>query len=149
MRVILILATPVTAVIASSNRKQRCDIRGVRLGPHRAVWKEFTAIFRILRALQSHLQGRVVRWFTDSKKAVSIINKGGRKLPLQVVAVKILQLCREFGIVLHPVWVSRRFNLTEANLYRFTVGDNRDGWALTATIFEWLDGWTRSASTHT
>ena len=75
-----------------------------------STWRELTAILRILRALRLQLQGQTVRWFTDSANAVSIINKGSRKSALQSVAVEILQLCRQYGIVFHPVWLSRRFN---------------------------------------
>ena len=104
-----------------------------------STWRELTAILRILRALRLQLQGQTVRWFTDSANAVSIINKGSRKSALQSVAVEILQLCRQYGIVLHPVWLSRRFNLVADNLSRFEDGEDRDDWALDSRQFEWLD----------
>lgn len=104
-----------------------------------STWREMTAIFRILRALQWQLESQTVRWFTDSANAVSIIRKGSRKTPLQAVAVDILQVCRQHGIVLQPVWLSRRFNLVADNLSRFSAWENRDDWALERHQFEWLD----------
>jgi hypothetical protein len=103
------------------------------------TWRELAAILRILRALRSQLRGQTVRWFTDSVNAVNIISKGSRKSALQSVAVEILQLFRQYGIVLHPSWLSWRFNLVADNLSRFENGEDRDDWALDRRHFEWLD----------
>jgi hypothetical protein len=46
------------------------------------------------------LANNTIKWHTDNKNCVSIIEKGSTKLHLQTIAVKIFNLCPELSISL-------------------------------------------------
>ena len=65
---------------------------------------------------------------TDSKNVVAILKRGSMKQPLQKLAVQIFNLCRQYRILLHPVWIPRNLNDHADALSRIIDSDN---WAVT------------------
>jgi hypothetical protein len=54
-----------------------------------STWRELVAVLRVLLSLNHELSRKKVKWFTDNKNIVSIVNKGGMKENLQSIALDI------------------------------------------------------------
>jgi hypothetical protein len=51
-----------------------------------------------------------LKWYTDNKNVIYILQTGSRKLDLQIIAVNIQELCRAKSSNVLPVWISRDQN---------------------------------------
>ena len=61
-------------------------------------------------SLRHELEGKRVKWFTDNKNIVNIINKGSMKEDLQTVGLDIYKFCLVNVISLEMDWIPRSRN---------------------------------------
>ncbi|CAC5379326.1 unnamed protein product [Mytilus coruscus] len=67
-----------------------------------STWRELEAVYRVLLSLLVILQGETIKWYTDNQNIVYIIKQGSRKGDLQLIAIKIANVCKLNNIVLLP-----------------------------------------------
>ncbi|CAC5399990.1 unnamed protein product [Mytilus coruscus] len=67
-----------------------------------STWRELEAVYRVLLSLLVTLQGETIKWYTDNQNIVYIIKQGSRKGDLQLIAIKIADVCKLNNIVLLP-----------------------------------------------
>lgn len=72
-----------------------------------STWKKLVAVLRVLLSLSHELAGKRVKWFTDNKNVVSILNKGSMKEDLQNTALGVYKFCLINGILLDIEWIPR------------------------------------------
>ena len=53
-----------------------------------STWRELAAVERVLVSLKTFLKGKCIKWFTDNKNVVSIVEKGSMKRDLQNIALR-------------------------------------------------------------
>lgn len=63
-----------------------------------STWRELKAICLAIMSFRFKLANNNIKWHTDNKNCVSIIEKGSTKLHLQNIAVQIFNLCTELSI---------------------------------------------------
>ncbi|VDI75826.1 Hypothetical predicted protein [Mytilus galloprovincialis] len=76
-----------------------------------STWRELEAVYRVLLSLLVTLQGETIKWYTDNQNIVYIIKQGSKKGDLQLIAIKIANVCKLNNIVLLPQWVPREENV--------------------------------------
>ncbi|CAC5403048.1 unnamed protein product [Mytilus coruscus] len=65
-----------------------------------STWKELKAVYRVLLSLIITLQGETIKWYPDNQNIVYIIRKGSRNSDLQLIGIKIANVCKLNNIVL-------------------------------------------------
>jgi len=101
-----------------------------------STWRELKAILLALVSFKNHLSNNCVKWHTDNKNCVSIVQKGSTKLHLQDLAIEIFKLCSERNISLDIVWIPRSDN-TKADYISKIV--DIDDWGTSREFFDFLD----------
>lgn len=115
--------------------------------------KELVAVLRVLLSLSQELAGKRVKWFTDNKNVVSIVNKGSMKEDLQNIALDVYKFCLINGILLDIKRIPRSQN--EKADFISNLKDAND-WRVSYQIFEHLNSlwgpfevdWFASDSNH-
>ena len=72
--------------------------------------RELLAILCSLKSFKSLIQGKVVKFYTDSKNASVIASKGSTSLRLQRHALEIFQFCAVYNVSIEIEWVPRSLN---------------------------------------
>ena len=102
---------------------------------HSSTWRELKAVYMVLQALTTKLEGQTVKWCTDNQSVVHIINTGSRRPHLQDGAVAIYEECIQRSIKLEMVWIPREKN--EIADYLSRIVDIND-WQVDPELFWWL-----------
>ena len=76
-----------------------------------SMWRELTAVFRVLEAVSEKLSCARVRWFSDNQNVVRILYVGSRKTHLQVAALKIFSLSPCSLVKIEAEWIPRERNV--------------------------------------
>lgn len=101
-----------------------------------STWRELFAVTHALISFKSLLKNKYVLWHTDNF-AVSIIAKSGSiKEPLQYLALKIYDVCKENNIDFNIKWIPREQNTGADYLSRLV---DYDDWQTTKTLFTKLN----------
>ena len=82
------------------------------------------------------LAGHRVKWFTDNKNVVRIVEAGSNKQHLQSIALSIFEFCFQQGIRLDMEWIPRTLN--DKADYISHIQDF-DDWKISPQIFSWID----------
>jgi hypothetical protein len=101
-----------------------------------STWRELKAVFNVLSAFSTKLQGHRVKWFTDNQGVVSIITNGSKKPHLQDGALSIFEVCMQFSIKLEMVWTPRNDNERADFISRIV---DYDDWKLDTSLFVQFD----------
>ena len=100
-----------------------------------STWRELCAVFRVLRSLVHILGNKRVKWFTDSKNVVNIVNKGSMILELQDLAMQIFNFSSRHAIHLEIEWLPR--SLIERADYLSRVIE-KDDWGISFEILSMI-----------
>ena len=114
---------------------------------HRSVWseieqiksstfREIRAVYFGLRAYARFLEGKSVKWLSDSQSCVHIIQAGSSKPELQREAMLIFQLCFDYNIDLRVDWIPRELNQTADSLSKMS---STDEWEVALEFFNHVD----------
>ena len=101
-----------------------------------STWRELAAVERVLVSLKTFLKGKCIKWFTDNKNVVTIVEKGSMKRDLQNIALRIFQICLASNTSLHLEWVPRTENEKADQISKYI---DYDDWGISVEIFEYLD----------
>lgn len=101
-----------------------------------STYRELAAIEFSLRSFICKLAGKCVRWHTDSKNCVKIVEKGSMKPELQMLASSIYKMCIEKCISLEIVWIGRELNC-KADEYSRMI--DYDDYGVSQEFFEYID----------
>ena len=101
-----------------------------------STWREIKAIQLCLLAFSKKLKESTVTFYTDSQNAASIVLKGSRIPELQALALSIFNVCRQYSIVLHTVWIPRGQN-AQADFFSRII--DIDDWETTVDFFDFLN----------
>ena len=96
-----------------------------------STWRELVAVQRVFVSLLPFLEGKTIKWFSDNKNVVSIVEKGSMKTDLQNIAINIFDMCLANSISLHTEWVPRSENVIADEISRLV---DHDEW-LYPTVF--------------
>ena len=107
-------------------------------GLRSSTWRELAAVERSLATLQQHLAGRAVRWHCDNSAAVRILQCGSGKGHLQLLALRVAEICLSRHISFYPVWIPRADNGIADELSR-RFQEDCDDWQLEPAWFRYLD----------
>ena len=94
------------------------------------------AVRKVLQSFASKLVGLCVKWHTDNRNVVRIIDVGSRKSRLQEEAKRIFEICVLRGISSQPEWVPKPRN--EKADYLSRIVDFED-WFVSHSIFHFSD----------
>ena len=103
--------------------------------PLSSTYRELIAVLHGLEHTKHLLEGKALRWHTDSKNICSIVRKGSMVLPLLEIALEIFHICKQYRIVLSMSWLSRKFNDTANSLSR--IIDHGD-WGVAPSWFNYI-----------
>lgn len=101
-----------------------------------STWRELEAVYRVLLSLLVTLQGETIKWYTDNQNIVYIIKQGSRKGDLQLIAIKIADVCKLNNIVLLPQWVPRDENVKADQISKSV---DCDDWGIDPEVYSVLD----------
>lgn len=101
-----------------------------------STWRELEAVYRVLLSLLVTLQGETIKWYTDNQNIVYIIKQGSRKGDLQLIAIKIANVCKLNNIVLLPQWVPREENVKADQISKSV---DCDDWGIDPEVYSVLD----------
>ncbi|XP_033761087.1 uncharacterized protein LOC117342901 [Pecten maximus] len=101
-----------------------------------STWRELSTVDRVMTSLLHVFRGRRVRWYTDNKNVVSIVNKGSMRADLQKVALSIFYTCLRNCISNDIEWVPRNENEKADFISRIV---DCDDWGVSSDIFQFLD----------
>lgn len=107
-------------------------------GLRSSTWRELAAVERSLAALQQLLAGCALRWHCDNAAAVRILQCGSGKGHLQVLALRVAEICLTSRISIFPVWIPRCDNGIADELSR-RFQEDCDDWQLEPAWFRYLD----------
>jgi hypothetical protein len=68
-----------------------------------STWRELEAIYRVLNSEKDYLKDHNVKWYTDNKNVIYIIETGSKKGDLQSIAVRLYEVCTQYNIDVCPV----------------------------------------------
>ena len=92
-----------------------------------STFREFKAIFYVIKAHVLSLRHKKVKVFTDNENASRIVSFGSSKQHLQSVAVDIFHLCLDNDIQIDAQWIPRDANVRADLLSRH---EDKDDWSL-------------------
>jgi hypothetical protein len=98
--------------------------------------REIRAILYVLRSIGPKLDGKKVKWYTDSQNACRIISVGSTNQVLHDLSIDLYNCCLEFNVIIEPEWLPRELNERADALSRII---DPDDWALNHDIFVFLD----------
>ncbi|VDI20858.1 Hypothetical predicted protein [Mytilus galloprovincialis] len=101
-----------------------------------STWRELEAVYRVLLSLLVTLQGETIKWYTDNQNIVYIIKQGSKKGDLQLIAIKIANVCKLNNIVLLPQWVPREKNVKADQISKSV---DCDDWGIDPEVYSVLD----------
>lgn len=101
-----------------------------------STWRELKTVHNMLLAIGQQLHGHKLQWYSDNQNIVRIAARGSRKPDLQGLVVEVIQLSKEFNILVCPVWVRREQNQIADYLSKISDGND---WSIHPNIFQWLD----------
>ena len=101
-----------------------------------SAWRELTGVYTVLQASTHVLRGHIVKWHTDNKAVVSIVDKGSMNKELHDIALNIFKLCRNVNIMIFMEWLPRSLN--EKADYVSKIVD-WDDWGVSQEFFDCLD----------
>jgi hypothetical protein len=101
-----------------------------------STWRELEGVYRVLNSEKECLKDRCVKWFTDNKNVVFIIETGSRKADLQAIAVKLYEVCTQYNIDIFPVWINREGNVMAYYLSKIV---DCDDWCISHVVFQEID----------
>ena len=137
--IVLFTRTPVLLVVGLSSHLMRIQfaIKCGRLGREKiSTRRELSAIEFSLRSFTDLLKSTHVKWFTDSQAAATIVEVGGMKFDLHMLAINIFTFCLNNQITLDIQWIPREQN-TQAD-YISKLVDPHD-WQITEALFDYLE----------
>jgi len=101
-----------------------------------STWRELRAVRMVLESLLPKLKNERIRWFSDNKNIVRILDVGSRNPPLQEEALAIFSLASRNLIRIDPEWIPRLENQQADYLSRL---QDRDDWAIQPSVFQEFD----------
>lgn len=101
-----------------------------------STWIELKAICLAIMSFRFKLANNTIKWHTDNKNCVSIIEKGSTKLHLQKIAVKNFNLCPELSISLDVVWIPRSENIKADYISKLI---DYEDWVTIIEFFKFID----------
>ena len=101
-----------------------------------STWRELVAVERVLSSILVFQKGKRIKWFSDNKNVVHIIEKGSMKIYLQDIALKIFQLCFQNNVSLVTEWIPRTENEIADQISRIV---DFDDWGVSREIFHFVD----------
>ena len=103
--------------------------------PRSSTYRELVAVLHGLEQTKHLLQGKALRWHTDSKNICSIVRKGSMVPDLLEMALEIFHICKQFQITLSMSWLSRVYN-DEADSFSRII--DHDDWGVTPSWFKYI-----------
>ena len=101
-----------------------------------STWRELVAVSRILSSLVPFLHSKRIKWFSDNKNVVSIVEKGSMKANLQDIVLSIFTVCLTNNISLSVEWIPHTENNRADHISR--IIDN-DDWGISQNMFDYID----------
>ena len=101
-----------------------------------STFREIRAIHLALLAYENMLQGKSVKWFSDSQSCVHIVQSGSTKSDLQNEALAIFNVCLKHNIDLRIQWVPRQLNTTADDISKLA---STDEWEVSSEFFSYID----------
>jgi hypothetical protein len=105
--------------------------------------RETSSTFRELRAVEfglSHFKdnfrNKIVKFYTDSQAAASILRNGSRRIHLHNISRRIFDICLELGVRLEIEWIPRDQNAIADHLSHFVDWDD---WQVENWVFQILE----------
>ena len=99
------------------------------------------AVGRVLESIAHKLSNLRIRWFTDNRNVVRILQVGSAKPHVQVEALRVFKVCICYNIRLEPEWITRDRNQL-ADYYSRIV--DYDDWHIDPSVFAELNAlWGR------
>jgi hypothetical protein len=77
-----------------------------------STWRELAAVVRSLERFQQVIAGRPLQWHCDNAAAVQILECGSSKVHLQLLALRVTEVCLRNRNKFFPVWIPRGDNTT-------------------------------------
>ena len=81
------------------------------------------------------LEGKKVKEYSDNKNVKPVLLKGSAKAELQILALKVNDICVKREITLNPAWLSRNQNERAGILSKSSPADD---WSIHNWVFEYL-----------
>ena len=101
-----------------------------------SAWRELKGVETVLKSSLSHLRGNALKWYSDNKAVIAILEKGSMKIDLQLLALSIFKLCRENGITIDIEWIPRSLNDKADYISKIL---DFDDWGVSVSFFDYLD----------
>ena len=101
-----------------------------------STWRELKGVLVCLQSFSEILKNSIIRWFTDNKGVVSIVQNGSMKQDLHTLALQIYKFCIRKNISLKVDWVPRAENTIADTISRSL---DTDDWEICQDAFQYLD----------
>ena len=101
-----------------------------------STFRELLAIQVTLTQLVDHLSHQVLRIFSDSRNACTILEKGSTKIHLQALAADIHNFAVRNNVIIIPQWVCREQNILADCISKMP---DLDSWVVSDTIYSFLN----------
>ena len=99
--------------------------------------REARALLYFLReVLPEFSSGTNIAWYTDSRNASTVLNKGSMVKELNEIAIKIWEVTSLKGIKISPNWIAREYNTHADRISKFI---DHDDWSIGDVTFEGLN----------
>lgn len=108
-----------------------------------SAWRELSAIEFALSSFVSVLNDSYVKWFTDNQAAAKVVGVGSMRQDLQLIALKIFNICTQHKIHLQIQWVPRA-QMEKADFISRMI--DLDDWKITSSLFESIESLWRPHS---
>ena len=64
-----------------------------------------SSIWRKLKAIQALVRGKCIKWHSDNRRAVRIMDTGSPNAKLHFIAFDIFDFCQTHNVTLMPQWI--------------------------------------------
>ena len=101
-----------------------------------STWREMKAISLALGCYSNTLSRQTIKWYTDSKNCVSIVEKGSMKKDLHDLSMNIFELCVKNQIDIDIHWIPRSENVIADDISKVF---DFDDWGTSQEFFDFLN----------
>ena len=101
-----------------------------------SAWRELMGVDTVLKSSIHHLKGQSIKWYSDNKAVVSILEKGSMKPDLQCIALDIFKFCKSNDISIDVEWIPRSLN-DKADYISKII--DYDDWGVSKSFFDYLN----------
>ena len=117
-----------------------------------STWRELYGVLTVVTSVAHLLKGQIIKWYTDNKSVVSIVQSGSMNSDLHDIALKIFNFSISNDIKIEIEWIPRSLN-DKADYISKLI--DPDDWEVTQSFFDYINTiwgpfeFDRFASFHT